>query len=74
MTRVTLLTNEPGSLNVEVGQIDFFRVPAQTESDVQISPPGVVSFVHARDISTALMRGPHLIKGKVGRYLWQKAE
>jgi hypothetical protein len=74
MTSVTLLTNEPGSLNVEVGQIDFFKVPAQTETDIQISPPGVVSFAHARDISTALVRGPHLTKGKVGRYVWQRTE
>jgi hypothetical protein len=46
----------------------------QTERDVQIYPTGVVSFDDARDISTALLQGPHIIKGNLGRYLWQKME
>jgi hypothetical protein len=74
MISITLLTNEPGRLSMEAGQIYFLNVPLQTERDVKIYPPGVVSFADARDISTALLQGPHVIKGKVGRYLWRRSE
>jgi hypothetical protein len=74
MISITLLTNEPGRLSMEAGQIHFLNVPMRTERDVRICPPGIVSFDDAHDISTALLGGPHVIKGKVGRYLWRKSE
>jgi hypothetical protein len=71
MTSIELLITEIGRLTTQVGRIDFYVVPVQSQGDFVSVPRNIVSFAEAQAVSLELSQGS--IQGKVSRYEWRKS-
>jgi hypothetical protein len=67
---VTVTLLEKTGLPVEVGTVEFYRLPITKPDDYKCMPRGVLTFEQVKQIATELGRGK--TSGDIGDLEWQK--